>query len=136
MANGTQKLNIIGAIVSTTPAPFHRFDLREAGLAMGATQWRTVASIVVPAARNGLLTATILGVARIAGETAPLIFTIGGSDKFKFEPFPRLSRSTSFLCMERSIARNSGIDPARLDRNLGPFDFSFNTFHFGKKFWF
>ena len=45
-------------------------DLREAGLAMGATQWRTVASIVVPAARNGLLTATILGVARIAGHGA------------------------------------------------------------------
>jgi len=62
-------------------------DLREAGLAMGATQWRTVASIVVPAARNGLLTATILGVARIAGETAPLIFTIGGSDKLNLNPF-------------------------------------------------
>ena len=62
-------------------------DLREAGLAMGATQWRTVASIVIPAARNGLLTATILGVARIAGETAPLIFTIGGSDKLNLNPF-------------------------------------------------
>ena len=62
-------------------------DLREAGLAMGATQWRTVSSIVVPAARNGLLTATILGVARIAGETAPLIFTIGGSDKLNLNPF-------------------------------------------------
>jgi len=62
-------------------------DLREAGLAMGATQWRTVASIVVPAARNGLLTATILGVARNAGETAPLIFTIGGSDKLNLNPF-------------------------------------------------
>ena len=62
-------------------------DLREAGLAMGATQWRTVASSVVPAARNGLLTATILGVARIAGETAPLIFTIGGSDKLNLNPF-------------------------------------------------
>ncbi|CAB4336961.1 unannotated protein [freshwater metagenome] len=62
-------------------------DLREAGLAMGATQWRTVAMIVVPAARNGLITATILGVARIAGETAPLIFTIGGADKLNMNPF-------------------------------------------------
>jgi phosphate transport system permease protein len=50
-------------------------DLREAGLALGSTQWKTVANIVVPAARNGLITATILGVARIAGETAPLLFT-------------------------------------------------------------
>ena len=62
-------------------------DLREAGLAMGATQWKTVSTIVLPAARNGLLTATILGVARIAGETAPLIFTIGGSDRLNWNPF-------------------------------------------------
>ena len=62
-------------------------DLREAGLAMGATQWKTVSTIVLPAARNGLLTATILGIARIAGETAPLIFTIGGSDKLNLNPF-------------------------------------------------
>jgi len=62
-------------------------DLREAGLALGATQWKTVATIVVPAARSGLLTATILGVARIAGETAPLIFTIGGADKLNLNPF-------------------------------------------------
>ena len=62
-------------------------DLREAGLAMGATQWKTVSTIVVPAARNGLITATILGIARITGETAPLIFTIGGADKLNLNPF-------------------------------------------------
>ena len=61
-------------------------DLREAGLAMGATQWRTVAIIVVPAAKSGLITASILGVARIAGETAPLIFTLGGADKLNTNP--------------------------------------------------
>ena len=62
-------------------------DLREAGLALGATQWKTVATIVVPAARNGLITAVILGVARIAGETAPLLFTLGVSNKINFNPF-------------------------------------------------
>jgi phosphate transport system permease protein len=62
-------------------------DLREAGQALGATQWRTVANIVVPAARNGLITATILGIARVAGETAPLLFTIGGSDNLNWNPF-------------------------------------------------
>ena len=61
-------------------------DLREAGLAMGATQWKTVALVVVPAARSGLLTAVILGVARIAGETAPLLFTVGVFDSFNFNP--------------------------------------------------
>jgi len=62
-------------------------DLREAGLAMGATQWKTVALVVVPAARSGLITAVILGVARIAGETAPLLFTVGVFDSFNFNPF-------------------------------------------------
>lgn len=62
-------------------------DLREAGLAMGATQWKTVALVVVPAARSGLITATILGVARIAGETAPLLFTVGVFDSYNFKPF-------------------------------------------------
>lgn len=61
-------------------------DLREAGLAMGATQWKTVAMVVVPAARSGLITATILGVARIAGETAPLLFTVGTFDSFNLNP--------------------------------------------------
>lgn len=53
--------------------------LREAGLALGGTQWRTVTGIVLPTARSGLITAGILGVARIAGETAPLILTIFGA---------------------------------------------------------
>jgi len=62
-------------------------DLREAGLALGATQWKTVAMVVVPAARSGLLTAVILGVARIAGETAPLLFVLGGADGLNWNPF-------------------------------------------------
>ena len=62
-------------------------ELREAGLALGATQWRTVMTIVVPAARSGLITAVILGIARIAGETAPLLFTLGTTDKVNWNPF-------------------------------------------------
>jgi len=62
-------------------------DLREAGTALGGTQWRTVAMIVVPAARSGLLTAVILGIARIAGETAPLLLVSGGGDKVNPNPF-------------------------------------------------
>lgn len=62
-------------------------DLREAGTALGGTQWRTVAMIVVPAARSGLITAVILGVARIAGETAPLLLVTGGGDKVNLNPF-------------------------------------------------
>ncbi len=50
-------------------------SLREGSLALGASKTRTVMSVVVPAAKQGILTGVILGVARIAGETAPLLFT-------------------------------------------------------------
>lgn len=59
-------------------------DLRESGLALGGTQWRTVAQIIVPAARSGLVTAMILGIARVAGETAPIVLLTGGGDKTNF----------------------------------------------------
>jgi len=62
-------------------------ELREAGVALGGTQWRTVAMIVLPAARSGLITAMILGVARIAGETAPILLLTGGGDKVNPNPF-------------------------------------------------
>ena len=62
-------------------------DLREAGVALGGTQWRTVAQIVLPTARSGLVTSGILGVARVAGETAPLILTIFGASIVVYNPF-------------------------------------------------
>jgi len=71
-------------------------DLREAGLALGATQWRTVSKIVIPAARSGLVTAVILGVARIAGETAPIILTIGGNDRVNWNLFSEQMSSLPF----------------------------------------
>jgi phosphate transport system permease protein len=49
--------------------------MREAGLALGASRWRTTLSVVVPTALSGLLTGALLAVARAAGETAPLLFT-------------------------------------------------------------
>jgi len=49
--------------------------MREGALALGANKWRTIASVIVPAARKGIMTGMILGVARISGETAPLLFT-------------------------------------------------------------
>ncbi len=49
--------------------------LREGALALGATKWRAVATVVVPAAMRGILTGIMLDLARVAGETAPLLFT-------------------------------------------------------------
>ncbi|MGI6286159.1 phosphate ABC transporter permease PstA [Neomoorella humiferrea] len=50
-------------------------SLREASLALGATRWRTTLSIVLRSAMGGIITGSLLAVARIAGETAPLLFT-------------------------------------------------------------
>ena len=50
-------------------------SLREGSLALGASKTRTIISVIVPAAKQGILTGMILGVARVAGETAPLLFT-------------------------------------------------------------
>ena len=61
--------------------------LREAGLALGGAEWRTVRHVVLPTARTGLVTAVILGVARIVGETAPLILTAGGAFQTAWNPF-------------------------------------------------
>jgi phosphate transport system permease protein len=49
--------------------------LREGALALGASKWRTVATVVVPAAMRGIVTGVMLTLARVAGETAPLLFT-------------------------------------------------------------
>jgi phosphate transport system permease protein len=54
-------------------------ELREGAMALGASQWRTIASVVVPAAYRGILTAILLAFARVAGETAPLLFTALGN---------------------------------------------------------
>lgn len=52
-------------------------NLREASYALGASQWRTVWTVVLPTARSGLTTAIVLGMARAVGETAPVILTDG-----------------------------------------------------------
>jgi phosphate transport system permease protein len=53
--------------------------MREGAMALGASKWRTISSVVLPAASRGILTAILLAVARVAGETAPLLFTAFGN---------------------------------------------------------
>jgi len=60
--------------------------LREAGLALGASRWQTVIRIVLPTARAGLATSLILGIARVAGETAPLLIVSGANTFFNKNP--------------------------------------------------
>jgi phosphate transport system permease protein len=61
--------------------------LREAGMALGASKWQTVWRVVLPTARSGLATSLILGIARIAGETAPLLIVSGFTIFTNTDPF-------------------------------------------------
>lgn len=60
--------------------------IREAALGLGLPEWKTMARIIVPAAANGIVTAIMLGIARVAGETAPLVFTAFGTDAYPGSP--------------------------------------------------
>ena len=68
-------------------------DYREASLALGATHWQTVRRVVLPAAASGILTGSILSVGRVAGETAPILFTAAAYF------LPRLPDSLLDQCM-------------------------------------
>lgn len=78
------------------PAPHGRAEqmlalvpvgLREAGWALGVRRWRVVVSVVLPAAASGLTTGVMLAVARIVGETAPLVLTVFGNAYIHLDPF-------------------------------------------------
>lgn len=84
-AGGVALAVIMVPIVARTTEEMIRLvpgSLREAALALGAPQWRATLGIVVPAAASGIATGAMLAIARIAGETAPLLFTAFGSRFF------------------------------------------------------
>ena len=67
--------------------------MREASLGLGATRWRTMFSVILPIAKGGVITGIMLALARVAGETAPLLFTVLGSEFFSTEPVKFLGRT-------------------------------------------
>jgi phosphate transport system permease protein len=83
-------------VVTTTAEVVLRLvpnGLREASLALGTTQWQTVRRVVLPTARPGLVTAVLLGVARIIGETSPVLLVAGSTNELNYDPThgPQLS---------------------------------------------
>lgn len=61
-------------------------SLREGSLALGASNWRTTVQVMLPAALNGIITGVMLGIARVAGEAAPMIFTAFGNPFLNLDP--------------------------------------------------
>ena len=86
--------------------------LREAGLALGASRAKVVWSVVLPTASSGVATAAILGIAREAGETAPLLFTAFGYNLMNANPFSGPQESLP-LFIYRFIREPSSVEVAR-----------------------
>ncbi|HZG51601.1 MAG TPA: phosphate ABC transporter permease PstA [Pyrinomonadaceae bacterium] len=85
MAGGIALAMIMIPIVARTTEEMIRLvpaSLREGALALGAPQWRVTTEVVLPAAASGIVTGAMLAVARVSGETAPLLFTAFGSRFF------------------------------------------------------
>jgi phosphate transport system permease protein len=61
-------------------------SVREASLALGVPQWKTILRVIIPTAAAGIVTGIMVGVARIAGETAPLLFTAFGNRFWNWDP--------------------------------------------------
>jgi phosphate transport system permease protein len=62
-------------------------ELREASYALGVPKWKTILKVVVPTAFGGIVTGVMLGLARVIGETAPLLILVGYSKNINFNPF-------------------------------------------------
>jgi phosphate transport system permease protein len=79
-------------------------NIREASLALGVPQWRTTVTVIIPAAFSGVITGVILGVARIAGETAPLLFTARGNSFFPSTLQGETPAITLFIFQQQTAA--------------------------------
>ncbi len=73
----TLAVMILPYIISTSEEAIKAvpYSFKEASLACGATKWQTIRKVIVPAAMPGILTGSILGTAKVSGETAPIMFT-------------------------------------------------------------
>ncbi len=93
-------------------------ELREASLALGVPQWRTVAKVVLPTALAGIVTGVTLSIARVIGETAPLLIIAGATDSVNFNLFG--GRMATLPVFAYSSQRNPGVPPEfSIDRAWG-----------------
>jgi phosphate transport system permease protein len=76
-------------------------ELREASLALGVPKWRTILKVVLPTAVGGITTGVMLAIARIAGETAPIMLLVFGSQLINPNPFDGAQSSLPFYIWEQ-----------------------------------
>jgi phosphate transport system permease protein len=88
-------------------------SLREASYALGLPRWRTILSVVLPTALPGLTTGVMLAVARIAGESAPLLLTIFGNPAINTNPFSGPQDGLPlFVYSQAGLPNNTAVDRA------------------------
>lgn len=88
-------------------------DLREASLALGVRKWRTTVSVVLPAALPGITTGVMLALARVMGETAPVLLTVFGNPSLNMNPFNGPQESLPlYVFGEAQQPNNTAIDRA------------------------
>jgi phosphate transport system permease protein len=88
-------------------------SLREASMALGAPDWRTVWSVVLPTARTGIATAVLLGIARVVGETAPLLVTVSSNAAVNTNPFSNPQEALPvFVFASHSSSRAADVERA------------------------
>ena len=85
-------------------------DLREASYALGVPKWRTIAKVVLPTALGGIVTGVTLAIARVVGETAPLLLIAGLTTRTNFNIFD--DRMTTLPVLIFTQNANPGIPPA------------------------
>lgn len=81
-------------------------ELREASLALGVPKWRTILKVVLPTAIGGIATGVMLAVARVAGETAPIVLLVFGSQVINTNPFDGAQSSLPYYIYEQWAAGN------------------------------
>jgi phosphate transport system permease protein len=93
-------------------------DLREAAYALGVPKWKTIAKIVIPTALSGIVTGIMLALARVMGETAPLLILVGYSQAINFDMFDGFMGSLPGMMYDQTSA-GAGANPVPTDRLWG-----------------
>jgi len=93
-------------------------DLREASYALGAPKWKTITSIVIPTALSGIVTGILLALARVMGETAPLLILVGYSQAINFDMFHGFMGSLPGMMYDQTSA-GAGTSAVPTDRLWG-----------------
>jgi phosphate transport system permease protein len=93
-------------------------DLREASYALGVAKWKTIARVVIPTGLPGIITGILLAMARVMGETAPLLILVGYSQAINFNIFSGFMGTLPGMMYNQTSA-GAGVNPVPTDRLWG-----------------